>query len=113
MFTPLSFAAKLLEDELVTTAEAKGFNLSAKLMKDRTRSIYVRIVGKEGMRITVSCTHPGDFDQIGEPPIKIDAIEITGRGRPKKGDYLMVFSAKSGQVLNRLELNKRYNLSSC
>jgi hypothetical protein len=83
-------------------------------------SIYVRIVGVDGMRVTVSSTHPGDFREIGEPPIKIEGVEMEGHGREeacaKNGksskDHRLIFTAKHGQDLKRLQLNKRYKLSS-
>jgi hypothetical protein len=83
-------------------------------------SIYVRIVSVDGMRITVSSTHPGDFGEIGEPPIKIEGIEIEGAGKrqPNAKDtqsrrlHLLTFTAKSGQSLKGLQLNKRYKLTS-
>jgi hypothetical protein len=83
-------------------------------------SIYVRIVSVDGMRITVSSTHPGDFREIGEPPIKIEGVEIEGRGKEEeqKGDHKstkahrLIFTAKYGQSLKHLVPNKRYKLSS-
>jgi hypothetical protein len=82
-------------------------------MKDAPNGIYVRIVSVEGMRVTVSSTHPGDFALIGEPPFMLGKIEITGRGRLEKMGFFMVFSAKNGQSLVSLGLNKRYMLLSC
>lgn len=83
-------------------------------------SIYVRIVSVDGMRITVSSTHPGDFREIGEPPIKIEGVEMEGRGREEACEtngksskaYRLIFTAKYGQDLKRLQLNKRYKLTS-
>jgi len=82
-------------------------------------SIYVRIVSVDGMRITVSSTHPGDFREIGEPPIKIDGVEMEGVGREevcaKNGTstkaHRLIFTAKHGQSLKHLQPNKRYKLS--
>jgi hypothetical protein len=89
-------------------------------MSKITEGIYVRIVSVEGLRITVSSTHPGDFGEIGEPPIKIDGVEIEGRGIGEEGGgyiqsdkaHRLVFTAKHGQALKRLQPNKRYKLSS-
>jgi hypothetical protein len=83
-------------------------------------SIYVRIVSVDGMRITVSSTHPGDFGEIGEPPIKIDGVEIEGMGKEEERPgsltsskaYRLIFTAKYGQNLKHLQPNKRYKLSS-
>jgi len=88
-------------------------------MKNSPESIYVRIVSVEGTRVTVSSTHPGDFGEMGEPPIRIDGIEMEGRGRGEMrgGDirdnkaYRLVFTAKGGQKPERLQLNKRYKLT--
>jgi len=90
-------------------------------MKKSIDSIYVRLVGVDGLRLTVSSTHPGDFREIGDPPIKIENIEIEGRGigeagvpaAPNMSSPRLVFTAKDGQNLQRLELNKRYKLTSC
>jgi hypothetical protein len=83
-------------------------------------SIYVRIVNINGMRITVSATNPGDFTEIGEPPIKIDSVEIEGMGKEEERGidlkstkaYRLIFTAKWGQNLKHLQPNKRYKLSS-
>lgn len=72
------------------------------------------------MRITVSTTHPGDFAEVGEPPLTLEGVEILGRGKVEKsvgdskshGADRLVFTAKHGQDLRRLELNKRYKLTS-
>ncbi len=89
-------------------------------MNKMTDSIYIRIVSVDGLRITVSSTHPGDFREIGEPPIKIDGVEMEGRGKEeeRKADlksskaYRLIFTAKYGQNVKRLQPNKRYKLSS-
>ncbi len=89
-------------------------------MKKSTESIYVRIVEVNGMRITVSSTHPGDFAEIGEPPITLEGVEILGRGKAEEsagdirsnGAYRLIFTARDGQDLKHLQLNKRYKLSS-
>jgi hypothetical protein len=83
-------------------------------------SIYVRIVSIDGMRIAVSSTNPGDFGEIGEPPIKIEGIEIEGAGKREPSAketqsrrlHLLTFTAKFGQNLKSLQLNKRYKLTS-
>lgn len=82
--------------------------------------IYIRIVSVDGLRITVSSTHPGDFREIGDPPIKIDGVEIEGRGKEEKTEvghksskeHRLIFTAKNGQNMKHLETNKRYKLSS-
>lgn len=89
-------------------------------MKKSTDSIYVRIVDVTGMRITVSTTHPGDFAEIGEPPLAIEGVEIMGKGKAEEsagdmkshGAYRLVFIAKSGQDLKRIQIHKRYKLTS-
>jgi hypothetical protein len=88
-------------------------------MSKPPESIYVRIALVDGQQITVLSTHPGDFREIGDPPLKIDAIEIVGRGRSEetKGDlinskeYKMIFTARTGQNLKILQLHKRYKLT--
>ena len=90
-------------------------------MKKSQGSIYVRIVDVDGMRITVSTTHPGDFAEVGEPPLTLEGVEILGRGKVEEsagdiksnGAYRLIFTAKHGQDLKRLQLNKRYKLTSC
>jgi hypothetical protein len=89
-------------------------------MKKTPDGIYVRIVSLEGRRVTVSTTHPGDFVEIGEPPILIEGVEMEGKGIGEEIEtgarntkhYRLIFTAKYGQSLNRLQLNKRYKLTS-
>jgi hypothetical protein len=89
-------------------------------MKKALDCIYIRIVSVDGRRITVSTTHPGDFLEIGEPPIQIEGVEMEGRGIGEEIEpgtrntkhFRLVFMAKSGQSLTKLEPNKRYKLTS-
>jgi hypothetical protein len=89
-------------------------------MKKPLDSIFVRIVGVEGRRITVSTTHPGDFMEIGEPPIQIEGVQMEGRGIGEEVEagtkstrhYRLTFTAKCGESLSKLQTNKRYKLTS-
>lgn len=89
-------------------------------MKKSPIGIYVRIVGVEGKHVTVATTHPGDFSEIGEPPIHIEGILMEGRGLEEKRltganntqHYRRVFTAQDSESLKKLQLNKRYKLTS-
>jgi hypothetical protein len=86
----------------------------------KSNSIYIRIVSVEGLRITVSSTHPGDFKEIGDPPLAIGGVAITSSGQGNQprgaarvnGEDRLVFIATQGQNLRKLEWNKRYELTS-
>jgi hypothetical protein len=86
----------------------------------KSNSIYIRIVSVEGMRVTVSSTNPGDFKEIGDPPLEIGGIAIARVGKDGhtrgvakvSGEDRMVFIGMQGQNLQKLELNKRYKLTS-